>query len=83
MGGWVDAKCQRCLMKPDCPSELLQEEPAGPGGRELAQPALGCSRNNGTAILSVVIVRNTLRMGSARYSAEGLGAHSWAGTAEE
>lgn len=89
MGGGVDAKCQRCLMKPNCPSELLQqrwhpqEEPPGPGGRELAEPALACCWSNGAAILSMVIIRNSLGMGIARYTAEGLGAQSWARTAEE
>lgn len=57
-------------MKPNCPSELLQqhrhpqEEPTGPGGRELAEQALGCCWSNGAAILSMVIIRNSLRMGS-------------------
>lgn len=89
MGGGVDAKCQHCLMKPNCPSELLQqhqhpqEEPTGPAGRELAEPALGCCWSKGAAILSMVIIRNSLGMRIARYSAEGLGTHSWAGTAEE
>lgn len=89
MGGGVDAKCQLCLMKPNCSSELLQqhwhpqEEPTGPGGRGLAEPALGCSWSNGAADLSVVILRNSLRMGIGPYCAEGLGTRSWAGTAEE